>query len=364
MNILFNDFKKEYSSLKSELDRALIKTAASGWYILGSEVEAFEKKFAKYIGVKHAIGVANGMEALQIALMALGIGKGDEVITTSLSAVATALAIKAVGATPVFADIDSYYHIDPADIEKKITSATKVIIPVHLYGQPADMNKIIAIAEAHNLKIIEDCAQAHGATFQGKKVGSIAETGAFSFYPTKNLGALGDGGAVVTNDDHVAEKVRMIRNYGQKNRYEHPIYGLNSRLDEIQAAVLSVKLKKLDVNNKKRNRIAQTYFMALKNIPDVHLPPTRDLTGHAYHIFVIEVENRDLLQSFLKEKGIATLVHYPIPIHRQESFPESKIMRLPVVESKVKKILSLPCHPFLTEKEVQYICKSIDSFYR
>ena len=361
---LFNDFKKEYAHTKKDIDKAMVKVAKSGWYILGKEASNFEKEFAKFVGTKHAIGVANGLEALQISLMSLGIKEGDEVITTSLSAIATALAIKAVGAKPVFADIDEFYHLDPEDIEIKITRKTKAIIPVHLYGQPAEMGKIIALAKKHKLYVIEDCAQSHGAKFRKKMTGSMGIAGCFSFYPTKNLGALGDAGAITTNDSNLAEKCRMIRNYGQITRYEHPCLGINSRLDELQAAILRVKLKRLRESNAKRNKIAKLYRKELRGITQIKLPKERAGASHAYHLFVIETENRGELQKYLSEKGIPTLIHYPIPIHKQKSFRELNSLSLPQTENKVKKILSLPCHPYLEEKEIKFISQAIRSFYK
>lgn len=363
MNILFNDFKKEYAAKRKGINSAVQKVLQSGYFILGQEVLKFEKDFARYLEVKHVIGVGNGMEAIEIALLALGIKKGDEVITTSLSAAATALAIKAVGATPVFADIDKYCHIDPKEIERKISKKTKAILPVHLYGQAADMSKIMALAKKYKLEVIEDCAQAHGAQFKGKRVGSLGIAGCFSFYPTKNLGAYGDGGAIATNNAELADKMRMIRNYGQKNRYEHPIYGLNSRLDELQAGILSVKLKQLDSENKKRNAIAKLYRQGLKQVGGLKLPEERGFVSHVYHLFVIETTNRNSLQEFLREKGIPTIIHYPIPIYKQKAFATSNKLNLPETKRVTDKILSLPCHPYLTNKEVRYICGKIKEFY-
>ena len=363
MNIPFNDFKREYQAHKPEVDLAIQRVLDSGHYILGKTVQTFEEEFSTYLGIAHTVGVANGMEALQLALMALDIGPGDEVITTSLSAVATALAIRAVGATPVFVDIDEYYHTSADEIEKHLTPKTKAIIPVHLYGQPADIERICVIAKERNVAVIEDCAQAHGASVAGKKVGTFGVMSCFSFYPTKNLGAYGDGGAVVTNDAALAEKIRMMRNYGQKNRYEHLVYGLNSRLDELQAGILSVKLQTLDQENAARNTVATQYRAALQNIPQITLPLQRANVGHAYHLFVVQAERRNELQAFLKEKGIATLIHYPIPIHKQPIFPESHNVNLPVTERIVDQILSLPCNPFLTHEEVQYTCNLIAEFY-
>ncbi|MDE2041028.1 MAG: DegT/DnrJ/EryC1/StrS family aminotransferase [Patescibacteria group bacterium] len=363
MKISFNNFSKLYGTEKIAIDRAIKKVLSSGRYILGDEVADFEKDFAAYIGVSQCVGVANGLEALQIALMAAGIGPGDEVITTAHSAAATALSIRAVGAKPVFIDIDDYYHLDAAKIESAITSKTRAIIPVHLYGQACDMNTIMDVAKKHNLVVIEDCAQAHGALWNGRKVGSFGTAGCFSFYPTKNLGAVGDAGAIVTHDSAFAEKCRMMRNYGQRNRYEHDVYGINSRLDEIQAAVLRVLLKKLDRNNKRRLTIAMQYLKGLKDIGDIQLPRLRMQADHVFHLFVIETGRRDDLMAHLKEAGIDSLIHYPIPIHKQRSLAEFNSLSLPVLELKVTRILSLPVHPYLTTTEVKKVIAAIKKFY-
>lgn len=361
--ILFNDLKKEYFNLKKEIDFAIKEVLESGQYILGEKVRRFEKEFANYLDAKHCLGVGNGLEALQIALMASGIKRGDEVITTANSAVATALAIKAVEAKPVFVDIDEYYHLDPDKIEEKITRQTKAILPVHLYGQAVAIKEIRKIAQKHHFYLIEDAAQGHGAEYNGQKVGTFGDLGCFSFYPTKNLGAFGDGGAIVTNRKDLYEKCKMIRNYGQRNRYKHEMYGLNSRLDEIQAAILSVELKYLDQFNQKRNKQAKLYFKLLRNLKEIRLPKIRENANHIYYLFVIEAEKRDKLMEFLKENNIPILVHYPIPIHKQNCFSEFNNLKLPILESKINKILSLPIHPFLKNKDIIYISRKIIKFY-
>jgi len=361
--ILFNDFKRQYFHLKKEIDSAIKEVLESGWYILGEKVKKFEEEFANYLGIKYCVGVGNGFEALQIALMALGIKEGDKIITTSHSAVATTLAIKTVRAIPVFVDIDAYYHLDPDKIEEKITLQTKAILPVHLYGQPVAIEKIKKIAGKYHLYLIEDAAQAHGAEYKGKKIGTFGEVGCFSFYPTKNLGAFGDAGAIVTDNKKLYEKCKMIRNYGQKNRYEHKLCGINSRLDEIQAAILSVQLKHLDEYNQKRNGVAKLYFRFLRDIEKIKLPKIRENGKHSYYLFVIEAEKREQLSKFLEENNIPTLIHYPIPIHKQECFPEFNNLKLPVLEEKVSGILSLPIHPFLTDRDVGYISRKIREFY-
>ncbi|MCX6715596.1 MAG: DegT/DnrJ/EryC1/StrS family aminotransferase [Candidatus Taylorbacteria bacterium] len=363
MKILFNKLNPQSTKESGAIRAAMQRVLKSGYYILGPEVKRFEGVFSKYVGTKHAIGVANGLEALQISLMALEIGPGDEVITTSLSAVATALAIEAVGAKAVFVDIDSFYHIDATKIEAAITPKTKVIIPVHLYGQSADINKIIDISKKRGLNIIEDCAQSVGTTFGSKKTGSFGTFGCFSFYPTKNLGAIGDGGLITTDDDFLAEKCRMMRNYGQKDRYVHSICGINSRLDELQAAILSEKMKHLDQNNNRRMEISASYKKGLVGIGDIKLPETREHSNHTCHLFVIKTDKRDALQGFLSEKGVETLIHYPLPIYRQPCFKKYNSIRLPNVENTTSKILSLPMHPYLTGEEIAQVCISIKSFY-
>jgi dTDP-4-amino-4,6-dideoxygalactose transaminase len=364
MKISFNNFKKQYADEKPAIDSAVTRVFQSGRYILGPEVESFEKSFASYNGAKFAVGVANGLEALQISLLALGIGPGDEVITTSLSAVATTLSIRALGAKPVFVDIDDFYHIDANKVEAKISKKTKAIMPVHLYGQACDMDKLAAIAKKHDLSIIEDCAQAHGATYGKHKVGTFGIAGCFSFYPTKNLGAFGDAGAIITDDARFADKCHMIRNYGQRTRYEHEVYGINSRLDEVQAAILSVLLPKLDVNNSRRQKIALAYSKALAQIKGLTLPETRAKAEHMYHLFVIRTDSRDELQQFLKDNEVDSLIHYPIPIHKQKCFSEYNNLSLPITEEKASKILSLPVNPQLTDEEVNYVCKIITNFFK
>lgn len=363
MKIKFNDFKKQYNLQKKDYDKAIKEVLVSGWYILGTQVSAFEKSFAQYIGCKYCIGVANGMEAIQIALLSLNIGPGDEVITTSHTAVATTLAINSVGAKPIFVDIDKYFGIDIDKIEEKINKKTKAIIPVHLYGQSVEIKKILDLCKKNNLFLVEDCAQAHGATYGKKKVGSFGNVNCFSFYPTKNLGAFGDAGAITTNDKSLYEKILKLRNYGQGNRYEHELIGLNSRLDEIQASILLIQLKKLDSNNQKRRKLANIYFKKLKNIKEIILPETRKNCSHVFHLFVIEAINRDKLLSYLKTKGIETLIHYPVPVHKQKCFKDFNKISLPILEKKVNSILSLPLHPFLSEKEVEYVCENIKNFY-
>lgn len=357
--------KAQFLSHKNEIDQAIQKVLNNGWYILGEEVKLFEKEFAKYIGSDFVIGVGSGTEALHIALRACNVGNGDEVITVSHTAVATVSAIELCGGTPVFVDIEpDYFTIDVTKIEQAITEKTKAIVPVHIYGHPADLNPIIAIAKKYNLFLIEDCAQAHGAVYNGKKVGSIGDIGCFSFYPTKNLGAIGDGGAVVTNNSRLAEKVRLLREYGWKDRYVSSISGWNSRLDELQAAILRVKLKYLDSDNKLRENIAAKYFDNLK-LTDLILPLKKENVLHVYHLFVVRSKKRDELKSYLKENNINTLIHYPVPIHLQPAYKYLACGKATLYETEraAKEILSLPIYPELKENEVYDVIDEIKKFF-
>jgi len=358
-----NDFQKEYQALGPSLLPKINKALSSGQYILGSNVKRFEKQFAAYIGTKYCVGVGNGMEAIRIALLGLGITKGDEVITVSNTDIATALAIVYAGATPVFVDVDEYYHINPQLIEKAITKKTKAILPVHLYGQVADMDSIFDIAKRHNLYVVEDACQAHGATFKGKRAGSLGHAGCFSFYPTKNLGAYGDAGAIVTSDNNIYKRCLMLRNRGQTKKYVYPILGFNSRLDEIQAAILLHKLTYLEAFNMKRQKFASLYINVLQSVPEITLPKTRKDGAHVFHLFVIQAQKRNQLQKYLQTQGIDTLVHYPIPIHKQKSFLDFKTVSLPKTERRAKRILSLPIHPYMTKKDVESVGNFIRSFY-
>ena len=357
--------KAQYLSHRDEIVSAIQRVLDNGWYILGDEVQQFEQEFAAYNGVNHAVGVGSGTEALHIALRALDIGTGDEVITTAHTAVATASAIDLAGAKPIFVDIESgYFKMDPNLIEKAITPKTKAIIPVHIYGQPCDMDAILEIAQRNDLKVIEDCAQAHGANYKGKRVGSIGDIGCFSFYPTKNLGAIGDGGALVTNDDQLAEKIGLLREYGWKERYVSSEEGWNSRLDEMQAAILRVKLKKLDADNDRRRQHAGRYEAGFKNLP-LELPKVRKDVSHVFHLYVVQTERRDELKGYLHEQGIQTTIQYPAPIHRQGYY--RKIVgdvSLPVTEQAAAQILSLPMYPELSTTEQQVVVTAVESFFQ
>jgi dTDP-4-amino-4,6-dideoxygalactose transaminase len=336
-----------------------------GWYILGKEVQAFENEFAAYVGCAYGIGVGSGTDAIQLALKACGIGPGDEVITVSHTAVATVAAIEAAGADPVLVDIEpDYYTMDPLKLESAITPRTKAVIPVHLYGQPADLSAILDIARQKGLRVIEDCAQAHGATYGGKPVGAWGDMACFSFYPTKNLGACGDGGIATTNDPTLAGRGRLLREYGWAERYISSIPGGNSRLDELQAAILRVKLTALDNDNACRKKIADTYHRFLLDTP-LLLPQPRPRGSHVYHLFVGRTGERDALRAFLASRGIGTLIHYPVPIHMQPAY-QGRIRcgdHMEETEKAAGQILSLPIYPELTEAEVNMITRAIRDYW-
>ena len=362
--IPFGDLRLQYGALKVELDLAIQQVLSDGWFILGKNVSAFEQEFATLCGAAFGIGVGNGTDALQLALMACGIGPGDQVITVPNTATFTALAITATGATPTFAEIDpSSFNMDPLALEKVITPRTRAIIPVHLYGQPADMDPILAIARAHNLKVIEDAAQAHGAAYAGRKTGSLGDAGCFSFYPSKNLGAFGDGGMVVTNDPELADRVRMLRHGGQKARYDHQLLGINSRLDELQAAILRVKLAHLDSWNKRRRHIAALYTAMLCDCA-VEPPAEIARAEHVYHLYVIRCARRDALKEHLARAGIETMVHYPTPIHLQAAYHGLGLGpgAFPVAERCAMEVLSLPIYPELTDTKVRQVATAIAEF--
>ena len=367
------DLKASYLTHKAEIDAAVCRVLESGWYILGQEVAAFEEEFAAYIGVRYAIGVANGTDALELALRACGIGPGDAVFTVSHTAVATVAAIERCGATPVLVDIDpTTYTMDPNHLEEALKASghrlsnvghPKAIVPVHLYGHPADMTAILDIAHRYGLYVIEDCAQSHGATLAGRKTGTWGNLAAFSFYPTKNLGAFGDGGMVVTSDLEPADKVQLLRQYGWKNRYISEIPGENSRLDEIQAAILRVKLKHLDQENELRRGIANQYHQLLAST-SIKLPVVHPLATHVYHQFVIRVDKRDALREHLENHKINTAIHYPLPIHLQPAYRGrlGEPGMLPVTEKTATEILSLPIFPELTFQEVQKVAGEVKAW--
>lgn len=363
-SIPFLDMKSPYIELKDELDTAYHRVMESGWYILGEEVDAFEKEFAAYCGTKYCVGVGNGLEALHLILRGYGIGENDEVIVPANTYIATWLAISYAGATPVPVEPDpKTYNLDPNRIEGAITARTKAILPVHLYGQPADMDPINAIAQKHGLFVIEDAAQAQGGKYKGKKTGSLGHAAGFSFYPGKNLGALGDAGAVVSSDENLINKVRLLRNYGSRVKYSNDIKGYNSRLDEMQAAFLRVKLKHLDEWNDRRKIIAAQYLQQLKS-PKLILPHQMDGAEAIWHIFPIRCDQRNALQANLAEKGIGTLIHYPFPPHLANAYAEMNFHEgsFPISEEIARTILSIPMGPHLDEESVNRISSIINAF--
>lgn len=357
MRVPFLDLKSPHCELQQELEAAFRRVLESGWYVLGREVDAFEEEFAAYCGVRHCVGVGNGLDALHLILRAYGIGAGDEVIVPSNTYIATWLAVSYAGAMPIPVEpIEATYNIDPQQILDAITPRTKAIIAVHLYGQPADMDTIYDIAHRHGLKVIEDAAQAHGARYKGIRAGNLADAAGFSFYPGKNLGALGDGGAITTNDDSLASQVRVLRNYGSQVKYHNEVKGFNSRLDELQAALLRVKLKHLDTWNSARSRIAMSYLEGLA-ASDLVLPMVPGWAEPAWHLFVVRSAHRDVLQKKLEHAGIGTMVHYPIPPHLQPAYAEEGYQAgdLPIAENIHREVLSLPMFPHLSNQELAYI---------
>lgn len=362
MNIQYANFRGMHNPIADELMQAYQEVFDNQWYIQGKKLEQFEKEFAEFCGSGYCVGVGNGLDALRLILMAYGIGEGDEVIVPSNTFIATALAISYTGATPVFAEPKlETLLIDPEKIEEKITDKTRAIMVVHLYGRLADMDAIMKIAQKHNLKVFEDTAQAHGAEKNGIKAGAFGDASAFSFYPGKNLGALGDAGAVITNNEEIANKVRALGNYGSTKKYQHDYLGVNSRLDEMQAAFLSVKLHYLDQWTKERKRIAKLYYEGIHN-SRITLPEYID--ENVYHIFPVLCEDRDDLQAYLEEKGIHTLIHYPIAMHLQKAYQGLGFKKgdFPIAEQICAQELSIPLYPGLTQEEIQYIIDCLNRF--
>ena len=361
MNIPFLDLGAAYTELKAEIETAVLASLRSGMYIGGQEVEAFENEFAAYTETQHCVGVGNGLDALHLALRAMEIGTGDEVIVPSNTYIATWLAVSQCGATPVPVEpLESTFNIDPGRIEAAITSRTKAIIPVHLYGQPADLEPIIGLANKHGLRVLEDAAQAHGARYKGKRIGGHGDVAAWSFYPVKNLGALGDAGAVTTNDPDIANKVRLLRNYGSQVKYVNEVQGFNSRLDPVQAAALRVKLKVLNEWNVRRAKIAVSYTAALAGT-ELVLPVVPAWADSVWHLYVVQSTRRDALQKSLSEAGIETLIHYPIPPHLQKAYAKSGYSkgRFPIAERLAHQILSLPIGPQMSDKSVDSVIAAL-----
>jgi dTDP-3-amino-3,4,6-trideoxy-alpha-D-glucose transaminase len=362
MSVPFLDVAAGHRELRAELDRAWERVVDSGSYVLGGELDAFEREFATFCEARHCLGVGSGLDALRLILTAYGIGPGDEVIVPAMTYVATWLAVSATGATPVGVDVDAGTgNLDPELLEGKIGSRTRAIIAVHLYGQPAEVGPIRAIAARHGLKLVEDAAQAHGARYGPRRVGSLGDAAAFSFYPGKNLGALGDGGAVVTNDDELAERVRILRNYGSRVKYDHELPGCNSRLDELQAAALRVKLARLDEWNARRRRIAGRYRAALVDTPGLTLPSVISGVDPVWHLFVVRSVRRDALQAHLSARDVTTLIHYPVPPHLTGAFDGMGHARgdFPVAERLADEVLSLPIGPHLADAEADRVVDAV-----
>ncbi len=361
MSIPFLDLGAAYRELQTEIDVAVARVLASGYYIGGPEVEAFEEEFATYCGSTHAIGVANGLDALHLALRALDVGPGDEVIVPSNTYIATWLAVSQCGATPVPVEPDARtYNIDPALIAAAITPRTKVILPVHLYGQPADMDPILVIARKHGLRVLEDGAQAHGARYKGQRLGAHGDAVAWSFYPGKNLGAMGDGGAVTTNDPQLADRLRVLRNYGSRVKYVNEVQGYNSRLDPLQAAILRVKLAHLDEWNARRRAIAQLYQDGFAG-SGLTLPYVPQWAEPVWHLYVVQQPQRDALQQALTDAGVGSLIHYPIPPHRQQAYAQAGWEKgcFPLAEQIADRVLSLPIGPHMTRQQTEEVLESV-----
>lgn len=366
MKVPFGDLSREFNEISKEIDSSITRVLKSGWFILGKEVENFEKNFSKYIGTKYTVGCANGTDAITLSLLALGIKDGDEVITQTNTCIPTVCGIVNSNGVPVFCDVnEDNLMIDTNDVIKKITDKTKAIIPVNLYGACADYDTIMKISKEYSIPVIEDCAQSHGSKFGNQKSGTYGVTGCFSFYPSKNLGCYGDGGAVTTNDDELYHKLLMLRNYGQEKRYYHTTLGINSRLDEIQAAILNTKLIHLDRGNKARQKIAAGYDKAFEKDKNVTVLKFGEKVESVYHLYIVKVDDREMLQGYLSSKNISTLIHYPIPCHLQKAYEYLgyKEGDLEIAEKYSKKILSLPIFPQMGDSEVAYVIKCIKDFY-
>lgn len=363
MKISFNQLDRGYQKFKYEYDKAAISTLESGCYIMGANVNKFEEEFATFIGSRYCIGLNSGLDALILAFRALEIGEGDEVIVPANTYIASVLGITENRAIPIFVEPDKFYNLDADKIEDKINDNTKAILVVHLYGQAANIKKIREIADKYKLYLIEDCAQSHGAKFNGKTTGTWGDIGCFSFYPTKNIGAFGDSGAIVTDNEEVYEKMKMLRNYGSKVKYHNEILGVNSRLDEIQAALLSVKLRHYDELSKERAEIANSYLNGIINTK-VELPAIRESADHVWHLFIVRTDNREKLQMYLSENGISTQIHYPIPPHlsRAYNYLGHKLGEYPITEKYANTVISLPIYEGMTKKEINYVINTINKY--
>ena len=359
--IMPNRLDRGFYMYQVELEAKALEVLRSGWYVLGKEVTSFEKEFAEYVDAKYCVGLASGLDALWIAFRILGIGKGDEVLVQGNTYIASVMGITMNGATPVFVEPDEYFNIDAEQLETKITERTKAILVVHLYGQASNMKPIMEVAEKYNLKVVEDCAQSHGACFEGKMTGTFGDIGCFSFYPSKNLGAFGDAGAIVTNDAKIAEDIKVYRNYGSEKRYYNKVVGTNSRLDELQAGLLRVRLAHMQELEDDKRRIAERYLTEVDN-PNIVLPKIRKGTSHIWHQFVIKTEYRDELIEYLNEKNIGTIIHYPIPPHLSEAYQYLCISEgsLPITEKYAKTVLSIPLYNGMTDEEQTYVIEAIN----
>ncbi len=365
MNIMPNNLKRQYDLFSQEYEKKAIEVLRSGWYILGSEVEAFEKEWAEYIGTKHCVGLASGLDALCMSFRILDIHEGDEVIVCANAYIACVMGISTNGATPVFVEPDEYDNIDAEKIEAAITARTKAILAVHLYGQSCDMTRIMAIAEKYDLRVVEDCAQSHGNHWLEKSVGSFGDIACFSFYPSKGCGAFGDAGCIVTDDDEIADKFRVYRNYGSRVRYQNEVVGYNSRLDELQAGLLRVKLTHMDELNQERCAIASRYNAGIKN-PLIKLPQIRPGADSSWHQYVLHVPlHRDKLADYLKEAGIGTIIHYPIPPHLSQAYAYLGFVKgaFPIAEKYADEVLSIPIYNGMTEEEQNYVIEKINKFH-
>lgn len=359
-----NRMDRGFEKYQAEFENKAINVLRSGWYILGNEVSSFEQEFAEYTGAKYCVGLASGLDALWISVKLLGIGVGDEVIVQGNTYIASVMGITINGATPIFVEPDEYYGIDPDRIEEKITEKTKAIMVVHLYGNASKMDKIVNICKKYNLKLIEDCAQSHGAFFDGKMTGTFGDVGCFSFYPSKNLGAFGDAGAIITNDENLAKEFKIYRNYGSEKRYYNKVVGANSRLDEIQAGLLRVRLSHMHELTEERKKIANRYLKEISN-PHLVLPKLREGSTCVWHQFVIRCNERDRLIEYLNEKGIGTIIHYPIPPHLAEAYQHlgHKEGDFPITENYAKTVLSIPMYNGMTDEEQTYVIDALNNFY-
>lgn len=364
MQVPVVELKTQYIRLRPQIDAAIASVLEASWFVLGEQGRRFEEEFAAYLQMPHAVGVGNGTDAIRLALTALGVGPGDEVITTPTTAAPTAMAIRAAGAIPVFADVDPHTrNLDPTAAAARVTGRTRALVPVHLYGQTADMDPLLALARDHKLKVVEDCAQAHGARYRGRLAGTLGDAGAFSFYPSKNLGAYGDAGAVVVGDAALAKQLRMLRNYGEEERYQHTIEGVNSRLDELQAAILRAKLPYLDTWNERRRAIAFWYGRHIRHHAVV-LPTEHPSCHHVYHLYVVRTPFRDALRQHLEKHGVATQIHYPVPLHRQKAFAtlEQNANTCPVAEQLAPQLVTLPMYPEMDDDQVAHVADSVNRF--